>query len=80
MEGKNREDNVYIELGIKSPEEMHIKANIVASIIIKMQKKCLTTAATSAILQIDEAILHSIISGQFHDIAINELERIREAI
>ena len=80
MERKHREDNVYIELGIKSPEEMHAKANIVVAIILKMQESCLTVEEASVILQVDEATLRAIISGQFHKVAISELERICEAI
>lgn len=80
MERKNREENVYIELGIESPEEMHAKANIVVAIIFKMQESCLTVEEASVILQVDEATLRAIISGQFHKVAISELERIREAI
>lgn len=80
MKRENRENNVYIDLGIKSPEEMHTKANIVASIILKMETKCLTAAEISAILQVDVSVLRAIISGQFHDISTNELKRIRDTI
>lgn len=75
-----RKSNIYALLGVKSPEEMNIKANIVGAILLKMQERFLTITEASVILQVDETTLSAIISGQFHDISICELERFREAI
>lgn len=80
VKAANKENNIYMVLGINSSEEMYAKANIVAAIILKMQECCLTTAEVSVILQMDVKILSAIISGHFQDFSICELERIREAI
>lgn len=77
---KKNSTNIYKVLDLKCPEEMHIKANLVAAFWNVVKEKGLTMSDTSALLSVAEPMIYAVIMGQFHDVEHAEILRWLEVV
>jgi predicted XRE-type DNA-binding protein len=72
--------NVYADLGLKSPEEHALKAELVRRIAIVMEDQDLTQTATARRLGIAQPDVSKLLKGHFRQFSVERLLRFLVAL
>jgi len=65
--------NVYADLGVKNPDAMLVKAELVMAISRIVQERGLTQAVAAELLGLTQPKLSNILRGQFHGVSERRL-------
>jgi predicted XRE-type DNA-binding protein len=72
--------NVYVDLGLKSPEEHALKAELVRRIGAVMKEQDLTQTAAARHLGIDQPDVSKMLKGHFRQFSVERLMRFLVAL